>query len=267
MYPYAQTNIQLYNQLHREGYSNEDIQLIAKAYALVIDLFTGQFRSSGKTFIAHLVGTASILVSLHASVKIVVAGLLHAAYTQGDFGGLNRSGISKAKRQKISCIVGKDIEEYVARYTQLSWDAHQLKKISNHLETIDFIDRDVLLIRLANELEEYLDGGILYCGETKKQMYQHHSIETIVKIAEALNYPELGKEIDRTSQETLNLKIPQELCNPTGQIFSSLIVPNSCQRTFLAWFYRIFVDKLIENNSLSYVLDRLRAKLRNEPKV
>jgi (p)ppGpp synthase/HD superfamily hydrolase len=34
---------------------------VASAYELTATLMTGQFRASGKTFIAHLVGTASIL--------------------------------------------------------------------------------------------------------------------------------------------------------------------------------------------------------------
>ncbi|NJL09589.1 MAG: hypothetical protein HC908_03480 [Calothrix sp. SM1_7_51] len=70
MHCFAQTNIQLFNQLHREGYSSTDLSLIANAYSLAMELFTGTFRPSKKTFIAHLVGTASILASLHAPPKL-----------------------------------------------------------------------------------------------------------------------------------------------------------------------------------------------------
>ena len=60
---YAQTNIQLFNQLRRDGYSKTDLDLVRDAYELAMVLFSGRFQPSGKSFIAHVVGTASILAS------------------------------------------------------------------------------------------------------------------------------------------------------------------------------------------------------------
>ncbi|MBL1211120.1 HD domain-containing protein, partial [Geminocystis sp. GBBB08] len=74
----AQTNLQLFNQLYFLNYSEDNCQRVAQAYELATSLFTAQFRSSGKTFISHLVGTASILANLSVSVDLVIAGLLHA---------------------------------------------------------------------------------------------------------------------------------------------------------------------------------------------
>lgn len=237
MYRYAQTNLQLYNQLRFEGYSDDDLKLIAQAYQLTLYLFTGQFRSSGKTFIAHLVGTASILASFHVSSKIVAAGLLHAVYSQGDFGGWSKQGISKMKQEKVRQGVGQDVEEYVARYTALIWNTKQIFEIYNRLKQLDAIDQDVLLIRLANELEEYLDLGLRYCGESRHQLYQEHDTQLVVQMARQLGYSALGNEIAHTLQETVSTTIPRELCNPTGQNSSSLVLPNSCQRTPLFWFH------------------------------
>jgi len=44
------------------GYDEQEIAAVKNSYELAMTLFTGRFRGSGKTFIAHLVGTASILV-------------------------------------------------------------------------------------------------------------------------------------------------------------------------------------------------------------
>ncbi|NJP21002.1 MAG: hypothetical protein HC763_20665 [Hydrococcus sp. CRU_1_1] len=101
MYVYAQTNIQLFNQLRDRGYSNAELQEIFNAYQLTIELFTGQFRASGKTFIAHLVGTASILTHLRVSSKLIAAGLLHAAYSQGDFGGIGKPEIPRQSENEF----------------------------------------------------------------------------------------------------------------------------------------------------------------------
>src|SRR5208282_2979363 len=80
MHTYAQTNIQLINQLRGESYATSDLRVVVDSYELAALLLTGRFRASGKTFIAHLVGTASILGSLHAPAPLVAAGLLHAVY-------------------------------------------------------------------------------------------------------------------------------------------------------------------------------------------
>ncbi|GFE67659.1 DUF6817 domain-containing protein [Chroococcus sp. FPU101] len=240
MYRYAQTNLQLYHQLRLEAYTDDDLKLIAQAYQLILDLFTGQFRSSGKTFIAHLVGTASILASFQVSIKVIAAGLLHAVYSQGDFGGLSKQGMNNAKRERVRKAVGQDVEEYIAYYTAFTWNANQIPKIYSRLEELDTIAKDVLLIRLANELEEYLDCGLLYCGAAKHQLYQEHDTHLLSKMAEYLGYPALGVEIAQVLQENVSTILPQELCNPTGQTFSSLVLPNSCQRKLPAWFYYHF---------------------------
>jgi len=44
----AQTNIQLFNQLGREGYPNHEIGRVSDAYDLAMHLFTGLFQPSGR---------------------------------------------------------------------------------------------------------------------------------------------------------------------------------------------------------------------------
>ena len=108
MHAYAQINVQLFNQLRSEGYSKEDRERVREAYEFAMRLFTGMFLPSGKTFIDHLVGTASILASLHVPVELVAAGLIHAAYLHGNFGGL-RKGISETTRNQVKLAVGEEV--------------------------------------------------------------------------------------------------------------------------------------------------------------
>ena len=114
MQHYAQTITQLLSQLQRDGYSLTELGLVGNAYKLAVSLFTGLYRPSGKTFIAHLVGTASILSSLHAAPKVVAAGLVHAAYSHGDFGGWSK-GISSARRREVRNVLGTCIYRRMAR--------------------------------------------------------------------------------------------------------------------------------------------------------
>jgi (p)ppGpp synthase/HD superfamily hydrolase len=105
MFPYAQTNLQLYRQLAGEGYAAAEIESVAGAYEVGLRLFPGTYRGSGKPFLAHLVGTASVLASLHQRTPLVVTGLLHAVYTHGEFGNGWR-GMSAPKRAEIRRAVG-----------------------------------------------------------------------------------------------------------------------------------------------------------------
>lgn len=232
MHSYAQTNIQLFNQLTQSRYSTSDCESISDAYRLVIELFTGGFRASGKTFIAHLVGTASILCKLQVSMQLVTAGLLHAAYASGDFGD-GKLGISDAKRKKIRAVVGSEVEEYIAKYTALEWTEYSIPTILEQISTLEAIDQQVLLIRLANELEEYLDLGILYCGDDKYQRYINHNGEMIILIAERLGSPELAAELKQAFKETTSSNVSYRLKNQNSQSASTLVLPSSYRNKFI----------------------------------
>ncbi len=186
MHSFAQTNLQLFNQLRRHNYPSQDLQLIVECYALVTQLFTGAFRPSGKTFIAHLVGTASILTSLQQPITVIAAGLLHAAYEMGEFGDRRHQGISRYRRRLLQQRLGETIENYIARYTALVWNEATLLRVYTHFADLSLIDRDVLLMRLANELEEYLDLGICYCGAAKQERYLQHQDALMLEMARAL---------------------------------------------------------------------------------
>jgi len=60
MIPYANTNIELFNQLSGERYTAADLGLIVKTYELARRLFTGRFQLHGKDFISHVVRTAEV---------------------------------------------------------------------------------------------------------------------------------------------------------------------------------------------------------------
>lgn len=229
MHSFAQTNIQLFNQLCRDGYSKTEISSISNAYKLAMCLFTGCFRPSGKTFIAHIVGTASILGSLHVPANVVAASLIHAAYANRDFGNGER-GISETKREQIRRVVGKDIEEYVARYKALKWNKQTLPGICDRLDRLNLIDRNVVLMRLANELEEHLDLGLLYCGDGKHQDYSYRGGPLMIKMAEKLGFPTLAIQLTKVFEESASAEIHIELCSQSDQNSSFLLVPKLYQR-------------------------------------
>ncbi len=230
MSPYAQTNVQLFNQLRGDGYSPEEVMRIRSVYEFAMHLFTGRCQPCGKPSIDHVVGTASVLAFLHRPVEVVAAGLIHAAYMYGDFGSLRRS-ITPAKRQQVQQTVGKEVEEYVARYTALHWTGQTISTVGDHIDALDPIDREVLLMRLANTLELYLDLGALCCYNAEN--YQR-GIENrgplIIDMADQLGFPVLATEFARVFRETTTGEIPRELRNRSHQTRAYFLAPKSYRK-------------------------------------
>lgn len=192
---FPQTNLQLYAQLVDLGYSEADLATVARSYELSMNLFPGTYRGSGKPFLAHLAGTAGIVATLRARAALVATGLLHAAYTHGEFGNGWR-GVSDAKRARIRAAVGPEIEDLVARYTALRWTPASIPAIRARLDAMTALERDVLLVRLANELEDHLDLGILYLGDAPRRLrFMREDLPAAVEMATRLGHPGLAESL------------------------------------------------------------------------
>lgn len=235
----AQTNLQLFNQLRRcHDYSADDLALIRGAHDLAMRLFTGCFRPSGKPFLCHAVGTASLLGSLHLPSTVVAAGLLHAAYTHGEFGTEWR-GISVAKRQQLQRVVGNRVEEIVARYTTLQWNRQTIRPVLEALDTLSEIERHVVLIHVANELEDYWDLGVLYCGDAEDRRGDVSShLHLMVPMAEKLGYPELATALDQAFTATVSSELPTPF--QTHETASFLVCPASHRPRVAVTLHRFF---------------------------
>jgi (p)ppGpp synthase/HD superfamily hydrolase len=212
--PFAQTNLQLYTQLRRAGYAADQLAVVRAGYDLAMGLFSASFRGSGKPLLAHLIGTASILEQVGQSPVIVTAGLLHAAYALGDFGD-GRFGITPAKRERVRSAVGTEIEHLVERYTNFDWNKNTIPVIRQRVGSLNQLERDVLVIRLANELEDHLDYGVLYCGNgEKRREYIRSPLNQSVDMARSLGLTALAEELERAFADTLSEEIPAGLRNP-----------------------------------------------------
>ena len=186
---FAQTNLQLYEQVAHLPDANR--LRVHDAYNLAAALFAGQYRGSGKPFVAHLVGTASVLVRHGAAVDVVLAGLVHAAYQRGEF-GTGRYGMTERRRQRVRAIIGEAAESLVARYTEYDW--------SSVPDRIQPADSPVVLIRIANEVDECLDQGLLYVAARKRRAVES-GISRFVAAARGLRLPELAEQLERVAAE------------------------------------------------------------------
>jgi (p)ppGpp synthase/HD superfamily hydrolase len=209
LHSYPQTNLQLYNQLLQEGYSENDLIEIEKAYRLAMSIFAGQYRPNGKTFISHLVGTASVLATIRAPVSIVSAGLLHAAYLYGRFGD-PRAGVTKIKRTRVQRAVGPNVEELVRKYSMMRWDADEIRRLNEYKTPLSADVQQVILIRLANEIDEYLDLGMLYCSKDKT-IELGISFDAVRELANKIGDGSLTDLLKDVLTETRSAHVPEVL--------------------------------------------------------
>ncbi|MCZ7527197.1 MAG: HD domain-containing protein [Acidimicrobiia bacterium] len=189
--PVAQTNVQLYGQLRRAGWSEGDLIRLRGAYELATVLFSGALRPSGKTFVSHLVGTASVVASLGGRPDLVLAGLLHAAYAFGEWGDGSRR-VTPRRREELRRVAGDGAEQLVAGYTDLPWNASALADLRSRADGLGPAERDLVLLRLANEVEDHLDEAMGYCGTPSDEMHRPARLGEMAGLADALGLAPLA---------------------------------------------------------------------------
>ena len=197
-FTYAQTNVQLYEQLFGLGYAPAQLNAVAAAYGLALSLFSALLRPEGKPFVNHLVGTASILAQHGAPFPVVVAGLLHAAYAYGEFGSL-RCGVTPGKRHRVRAVIGEEAEAIVYRYTRFQWNARIIDALNKQLPDLSRDQKTVIFMRLANELEEGADAGLLYCAEETRLLKANY-LGMCVGVATAMDMQQLAFELESCHQ-------------------------------------------------------------------
>lgn len=191
----AQTNLQLYARMLHAGYDARALRSVHDAYALAALLFAGQLRPEGRPFLCHAVGVAGILVMIGAPVPIVIGGLLHSAYTHGDF-GLGRGEVNRAARSRFRAAVGAEIEGLVAAYSDLPWRAASVAQYAADIEALSADVRQIVLVRLANELEDALDEGLRLSRKTQNP-HRAIALESLVGLAAGVGQPRLASALGR----------------------------------------------------------------------
>lgn len=257
----AQTNVQLFNQLRRQGRGEEVLLLVHKTYHFAVTLYSGYFQASGKPFIAHGVGVASILAELGLPGEVIAAGLVHNIYGNGDFGDGLRNVATPARRRLLRDALGAGIEELLIRFREIRVNRNAIGAIQRNLEGISETDRHLLLMDLADWLEHYADCGIIYYGNSdwvrnRTLVNGRHSID----LAEQLGHPRLAKwlrEAFASVEGTADW--PEDLRSPQGQAYVKLVLPRSCKLRLWPNLRRI-IRRSVGPLAPRAVLRRLKAK-------
>ncbi|OOZ16266.1 hypothetical protein BOW35_00035 [Solemya velum gill symbiont] len=206
----AQTNLQLYRQLIACRWSDRELKAARAAYELAMELFPCRFRSSGKPFVSHLVGTASVLAVCDFPPDVVIAGLLHAVYLQGDFLD-GEKGITEKRRKFIAQKLGKRVEGAIAGYSKLPWDLSVVTKLLGTSTSLGELERKILAIRIANDIDDHLDCGMVLSNKTEKIETGNGEPHPLSRLAIRNELQQLSELVDEVYADQYETELPDVL--------------------------------------------------------
>lgn len=106
------------------------------------------------------------------------------------------------RRARVRRSSSQEVEELVTQYDLLDWTGPAIVRLRSAIDTLDPLHRDVVLIRLANELEDSLDRGLLYCVTPyERQLMAGSDGEAIVELARELDQAQLSEALTRAMDE------------------------------------------------------------------
>lgn len=156
-----QTNLQLYRVLLARDASEADLAAARRAYDLARELFSHSYRPNHKPFVSHLIGVAGALAQWGEPIETVVAGLLHSAYLYADFGDGAR-GVTESRRRLVRAVAGERAESLINDYTWARWEMTADEAVARVASGT--IDRETVVLKLADLCDEYVDGGLHYAA-------------------------------------------------------------------------------------------------------
>lgn len=202
---YAQTNLQLLNDMSSRDYKDVEISQAIRAYKLAAQMFVGKYRSSGKSLLAHVVGTAGILVNANASINSVCVALLHAAF---------QKDADKRVKEQIENQVSCEVADLIREYQNLPWQSEDIKSYAKGFSDLTTENRISITVRLANEVEDHYDLGIYYMNESRRDKLikrYSESSQNMMTLAKKLGLPVLSQSVSNIETDSIKRSLPEKM--------------------------------------------------------
>ena len=193
MFDVSQTIVQLYRQLLGQEFTAAEIQRVAAMYHYMMELCGNRFRASGKPFMDHLVGVASIAAHYRHDIVLVVAALAHSVYDEADFGSFWPK-ITRRNKRELRRELGHDVDTLTRLYSEFEWKPQTVATIPQRLASMTGTERDVVFLRVANELEEAINLDLLFYENVRRQK-KLALLNACSDIADGLGYPAMAREV------------------------------------------------------------------------
>jgi len=183
-----QSNTGLYCQMHRLGYSEDQLLDVQQAYRLASRLSNGRYRKNERPFICHAIGAASAAAEFTDDHSLVMAALLHATYDSGQFPDGGIGGATPTHRRWLQQHIPAEVEAIVYRYDQFDFEIGAPERLVE--EGYDESDSDLLYMALTHEIDDVADFGLWFAA--KYGMSIQTRLEACAILAERINKPALA---------------------------------------------------------------------------
>lgn len=210
--------------------SDEDIELIKKAYLFASKAHAGQLRLTGDDYMLHPLNVALILTEIYADAQTLSAALLHDVI---NFANVTIEEIEKEFGSEMKALV-----DGISRINKLSLSADNEALVSYHKKILVGLSGDVriIILKIADRLHNM--RTLWAIPENKRKEKAKETLEILVPIAHRLGINHIKSEL-----EDLSLKYWKP------DVYNDILEKLSESRTELDKS----VDKMME--SVSKILD------------
>lgn len=212
MRPFALTYPQLMNQALAAKREPAELLRLREVHAFAERMCDGVYRAQGVPLLCHLVRTASIVLAERQPLRVVLAAHLHAAYLLHQFEGSGRRPPGAARREELRRVAGDDVEEILWAYPRVPF--LEPDALARHLERFEEhppLTRDVLVVRLANELEDRLDDALSYTMDASAREFAAEHGRRMLTLARRLGLVEMADELDEVFRRDGSWSPPEGL--------------------------------------------------------
>ncbi len=177
-----------FEQVLRGYLTDEQIQIVKRAYYFAEQAHYGQVRRSGEPYVTHPLAVAGVLADMHMDHQSLMAALLHDV--------IEDTGVTK---DDIGAQFGEPVAELVdgvSKLTYIEFDSVELKQAENFQKMAIAMARDirVILVKLADRLHNMRTLGVLQSEKVRR--IAHETLEIYAPIAMRLGINNMRMEFE-----------------------------------------------------------------------
>jgi len=192
--PVAGTVLSLLTQLRTAGWAAAEVEAVGQGYRLAHELVSGQERANGLPLIDHFVATASVVATAGERPALVRAALAHNAYQLGRWRN-GRPGATARRRREVRAALGDEAEALVLAYGRFAWWEDDIDRLWSRSGALSERERDLVLLRLANEVADRSDLGLLLSHQHRRPL------EPMIDLAGAIDQPVLARWLGHLGEQ------------------------------------------------------------------
>lgn len=171
--------------------SDDDIELIKKAYLFASKAHAGQLRLTGDDYMLHPLNVALILTEIYADAQTLSAALLHDVI---NFANVTIEEIEKEFGPEMKALV-----DGISRINKLSLSADNEALVSYHKKILVGLSGDVriIILKIADRLHNM--RTLWAIPENKRKEKAKETLEILVPIAHRLGINHIKSELEDLS--------------------------------------------------------------------